>query len=608
EFGQPEEKKCYTYFHNRKEVCPWCKNEDVYTGKTIRWEWQSPKNQKTYDLIDTPLKNADGSVSKLEIFRDITERKKAEEVFKNKEEQFRTLIENIPGASYRCACDETWTMEYISDEIENISGYPATDFLDNSVRSYSSIIDPEDRKISDAIALEAIANKEKFIIEYRIITSDGSIRWIHERGQGIFDEEGKVVHLDGVILDITNRKKAEEELYHQTQLLSSIKQAQSHFITQDNPQPVFDMLLEILVLMTNSEYGFLDEVCLDESGQLFKKSLSLSNISWDNESRKLYEQLRTSNLEFRNLNNLASAPARSGKLIIANEPKNDPRSGGLPNGHPPVNSFMGIPMFFGGELVGVAGVANREGGYCEEIASSFEVFISTCASIIHAVRKDRKLSSLASQLSLTEERERRRIATELHDQIGQSLVFSKIKLDELHQSATSIELTKALDEICSNIGQIIQDTRSLTFDLSSPILNEIGLEAAVAEWLDVQIQAKHGIETEFVDDGQQKPIDDDIRALLFRNVRELLVNVIKHAKAHKVKVSIRRVNEHIRIDVEDDGKGFDSVKVASRATEETKFGLFSIRQRLEHLGGSFEIDSEPGRGSKFAMTVPVKQM
>jgi signal transduction histidine kinase len=227
----------------------------------------------------------------------------------------------------------------------------------------------------------------------------------------------------------------------------------------------------------------------------------------------------------------------------------------------------------------------------------------------HLLYEDRsQLKSLVSQLSLTEERERRRMATELHDQISQSLVFSKIKLDELHQSATSSELTKALDEICNNINQVIQDTRTLTFDLSSPILNEIGLEAAVAEWLDVQVREKHGIETEFVDDGQQKPLDGDIRALLFRNVRELLVNVIKHADAHKVKVSFRRVNEHIHIDVEDDGKGFDSVKVISTGIEDTKFGLFSIRQRLEQLGGEFEIDTEERRGSKITMTAPLKKV
>ncbi|GAG53293.1 unnamed protein product, partial [marine sediment metagenome] len=79
EFGKPAGRKCYTYFHDRERVCPWCKNPEVFKGKTVRWEWYSFKNDKTYDLVDTPIKNPDGTVFKLEIFRDITERKLAEE-------------------------------------------------------------------------------------------------------------------------------------------------------------------------------------------------------------------------------------------------------------------------------------------------------------------------------------------------------------------------------------------------------------------------------------------------------------------------------------------------------------------------------------------------
>jgi PAS domain S-box-containing protein len=217
-----------------------------------------------------------------------------------------------------------------------------------------------------------------------------------------------------------------------------------------------------------------------------------------------------------------------------------------------------------------------------------------------------KLKSLASQLSVTEERERRRIATDLHDQIGQPLVFSKLKLDELQHSTNSSELTKALIEISNNIDKVIQDTRTLTFDLSSPILNEIGFETAVSEWLDEQIGRNHGIKTEFEDDGQAKLLDDDIRALLFRNVRELLVNVVKHAKAHNVKVSISKVDSQICVRVEDDGVGFKSAEVASLATENGGFGIFSIRERLEQLGGHLEIDSENGRGSKIMMMAPLK--
>ena len=217
-----------------------------------------------------------------------------------------------------------------------------------------------------------------------------------------------------------------------------------------------------------------------------------------------------------------------------------------------------------------------------------------------------KLKSLASQLSLTEERERYRLATDLHDQISQSLVISKIKLDQLRKSSSSDEFNGPLEDVSRCLGQIIDDTRALTFDLSYPILYELGFEAAVAEWLTDQIQEKHGIETEFVDDEHQKPLDDDIRVLLFRNVRELLINVVKHSHANKVIVTIRKVKDNICVSVEDDGVGFDPVEVTSMATKRAEFGLFSIRERLEQLEGLIEIDSEVGHGSKITMTAPLK--
>jgi len=218
-----------------------------------------------------------------------------------------------------------------------------------------------------------------------------------------------------------------------------------------------------------------------------------------------------------------------------------------------------------------------------------------------------QLKSLTSQLTLTEERERRRLAAELHDRIGQSLVISKIKLEALRKSGRSRKLDKALEDVCNSIGQTIQDTRTLTFDLSSPVLYELGFETAVSHWLTEHIQKKHGIKSEFEDDGRPKPLDDDIRVLLFRDVRELLINVVKHARAAKVKVSVRRVDDRISVRVEDNGVGFDPKNVASVSTKNGGFGLFSIRHRLEELGCHLQIDSAPGRGCIVTMTAPIKQ-
>jgi PAS domain S-box-containing protein len=218
-----------------------------------------------------------------------------------------------------------------------------------------------------------------------------------------------------------------------------------------------------------------------------------------------------------------------------------------------------------------------------------------------------QLKSLASQLTLTEERERRRIAADLHDQIGQSLVISKIKLDTLRSFVLSEDLAKELNEISDSLYQTIQNIRSLTFDLSFPVLYELGFEAAVATWLVEQIQEKYGIASEFEDDEQPKPLDDDVRVLLFRNMRELLINVVKHANANKVKVSVRKVGSEIHVSVEDNGAGFDVAKVISTSAKAGGFGFFSIRERLEELGGHLEIDSEPGRGTRITLAAPLKQ-
>jgi signal transduction histidine kinase len=137
-------------------------------------------------------------------------------------------------------------------------------------------------------------------------------------------------------------------------------------------------------------------------------------------------------------------------------------------------------------------------------------------------------------------------------------------------------------------------------------LYELGFEAAVAEWLTDEIRGKHGIETEFDDDGREKPLSDDIWAILFRNVRELLINVVKHVQARKVKVCVRGTDEDICVSVEDDGVGFDPAEAKAMAAKSDKFGLFSIRQQLEQLGGFIEIDSEPGRGCRISMKAPLK--
>ena len=142
----------------------------------------------------------------------IVRRKAVEKGLYDSEQRFRTLVSNVPGITYRCAPDEHWTMEFISREVERLSGYPPEDFVNNRVRSYSSIIHSDDRQLAQDAVRRGIKNQSTFTIEYRIIRNDESVRWVFERGQVVFNELGEATHLDGVILDITDRRQAEQDL------------------------------------------------------------------------------------------------------------------------------------------------------------------------------------------------------------------------------------------------------------------------------------------------------------------------------------------------------------------------------------------------------------
>jgi PAS domain S-box-containing protein len=126
--------------------------------------------------------------------------------------RYRTLVENIPGAAYRCELDEHWTMRYISRGIEKLTGYPAEDFIDNRVRSFGSIIHPDDRERVDREVHRAIELRGPFMLEYRVLDAEGSTIWFWERGVGICDDNGEVSHLEGVFYDLTERKRSEERL------------------------------------------------------------------------------------------------------------------------------------------------------------------------------------------------------------------------------------------------------------------------------------------------------------------------------------------------------------------------------------------------------------
>lgn len=200
----------------------WAGNEDVYSTelrmrhKQGHWIWIMATGRVVEWLPDGKPKRMVGT------HFDVSRSKQVEEELKYSRDQFASLVDNIPGITYRCALDADWTMHYMSEQVSQLTGHPASDFIDNAVRSYSSIILAEDVELVDNEVNTAIQSGEAWDIEYRIQHADGTLRWVHEKGSAVIDAEGNVKYLDGFILDITDRKLASQRLASQQRLLESM--------------------------------------------------------------------------------------------------------------------------------------------------------------------------------------------------------------------------------------------------------------------------------------------------------------------------------------------------------------------------------------------------
>ena len=217
------------------------------------------------------------------------------------------------------------------------------------------------------------------------------------------------------------------------------------------------------------------------------------------------------------------------------------------------------------------------------------------------IADQKQLRLLTAELLLTEERERHEIATALHDSLGPILAFSKRELGILQKSAPP-PIAESLKNISDNISEAVKQTRTLTFDLSPPTLYTLGFEIAIEELLEMFCK-EHKLEYSFQNSDAHTPLTDPVKVLLYRSIRETLINIAKHASAKLIKVVLSRVENDIKITIEDDGKGFD---ISALKEKPKGLGLFSVRERLRHIGGKLEIESKRGKGTNITLTAPLK--
>ncbi len=215
-----------------------------------------------------------------------------------------------------------------------------------------------------------------------------------------------------------------------------------------------------------------------------------------------------------------------------------------------------------------------------------------------------KLESMALDLTMAEERVRDRIAGELHDQVGQRLILGKMKLGALANQAPTESCLKDVEELDRIIDLSIQDIRSLTFQLRPPLLASAGLEAAL-HWLGEEFRENHGLQISYYNDDQPKPMRYEFRSTVFQAAREMMLNTVKHAGATHIGIRIVRDASMLIVTISDNGCGFNSVQMINKKTKLGGFGLINVQRRIEHLGGSIIIASNPDSGTCTTITAPL---
>jgi signal transduction histidine kinase len=221
-----------------------------------------------------------------------------------------------------------------------------------------------------------------------------------------------------------------------------------------------------------------------------------------------------------------------------------------------------------------------------------------------AVERAQKLRLLSAELSLAEERERRRIAQVLHDDLQQMLMAAQLHLRSLDKTENAAKRNEIMRKMQNMLERSFKLTRSLSVELSPPVLHDHGLAAAL-EWLAAQARKHHGVNVSVEADPSANPKAIDVRVFLFQAVRELLLNAVKHAAGSPVHIMMKGIGSgKLRVIVSDRGPGFDSARLDQQGIQLGGLGLFSIRERMASFGGKLQIDSAPGRGTRITLIAP----
>ena len=287
--------------------------------------------------------------------------------------------------------------------------------FDFSYQYWLNRIHEGDREHADAAVKDAYRNLKPFETSFRIITPEGTVKRIQAYAKYLYDQKHHVQSMIGINWDITYKSKLED---HIIQIANIQRQCLS-----ENNENIYDELLKHILTLTSSEYGFIGSVLKDSGDQKFLKTHAISNIAWNRETREFYNKNAPSGLEFRNLDTLFGHTLKTGETVLANDPKHDPRAGGLPQGHPAMHHYLGLPIFTkDDQLTAMMGIANKAGGYSQQDVELLSpVVTNSVGALIAFNEKLKHVEKIAGKDELTDTHNRRYLETVMKQKIAKGI-------------------------------------------------------------------------------------------------------------------------------------------------------------------------------------------
>ena len=532
----------------------------------------------------------------------------------------------LDKAAIVAVTDEKGFITMVNQKFCELSKYPEEELIGQNHRIINSGYHPRSFFLD---MWKTIATGNIWRGEVKNKAKDGSYYWVDTTIFPVKNENGKIQNYISIRIDITSIKESEIEIKRKKDMLESIDLIQSEFIKNANVSESFDEMLQAILDLTESEYGFIGEV-LYKNKKPYLKTYAITNIAWNDETRQFYEKYAPEGMEFFNLETLFGKVMTSGDAVISNTPATDPRKGGLPEGHPDLNHFLGIPIKSGEKLIGMMGISNKPGGYSQDVIDELSPFLNTCVTLINATRleeeKKRVLFQFEQQfvetkaLNLSLETFTYRVSHDLKSPLTNIVGMTDIIKKELGNDIPEVVkiAIQNLENTSSKVGVIISDLLKLSrMELKEKEEKEEvcfeGIYNSVIMDFTTQIEEQGiKIKTDFDKKASCLFAHKPDMISIFQNMISNAIKYRSYERALKLEISSKKTEKGIELIFKDNGIGikktlqnklfqaFERLHQDS-GIEGTGIGLYMVKKMVASNKGTISVESEENKGTSFIL-------